>query len=87
VSGDETLFVFARAEGGPRMPLALVRARAERCPDAFALDDTPGDGAGRQPLVRAGRARRGAHLALGQRDAPAGDLVGTSAVVQPGTRT
>jgi cytochrome c-type biogenesis protein CcmH len=40
VSGTETLFIFARAEGGPRVPLAVVRATASELPMTFALDDS-----------------------------------------------
>src|SRR5206468_3170518 len=40
IKGSETLFVFARAENGPRMPLAIVRASARDLPMKFALDDT-----------------------------------------------
>jgi len=40
VSGDETLFVFARAVEGPPVPLAVVRRRAAELPLTVALDDT-----------------------------------------------
>jgi cytochrome c-type biogenesis protein CcmH len=36
---DDTLFVFARAASGPRMPLALERVRVADLPYAFHLDD------------------------------------------------
>lgn len=39
VAGD-TLFVFAQAPEGPRMPLAVVRATAAELPLSFVLDDS-----------------------------------------------
>ena len=35
-----TLFVFARAVDGPRMPLAIIKVAAGEFPYAFRLDDT-----------------------------------------------
>ncbi|MDQ5849306.1 MAG: tetratricopeptide repeat protein, partial [Pseudomonadota bacterium] len=40
VQPDETLFIFARAEKGPPMPLAVLRAKARELPLAFSLDDS-----------------------------------------------
>jgi cytochrome c-type biogenesis protein CcmH len=37
---DDTVFVFARAAQGPRMPLAVLRAKVSELPLKFRLDDT-----------------------------------------------
>ena len=37
---DDTVYVFARATQGPRMPLAVVRKKVSELPFSFSLDDT-----------------------------------------------
>ena len=37
---DDTLFVFARAATGPRMPLAIIRKTVKDLPLKFALNDS-----------------------------------------------
>jgi hypothetical protein len=39
-SPDDVLFVFARAEEGPRMPLAAMRATVADLPLRFRFDDS-----------------------------------------------
>ena len=40
IKPDDTLFVFARAVDGPKMPVAMLRARAGDLPLSFKLDDS-----------------------------------------------
>lgn len=86
VKGGETLFIYARAEGGSRMPLAIVRGSAGDLPMKFTLDDsqamTP-----QARLSSAEAVRIEARVSASGNAAPrSGDLVGTSAVVKPGAR-
>ncbi|MGZ5046622.1 MAG: c-type cytochrome biogenesis protein CcmI [Usitatibacter sp.] len=86
IAASDTLFVFARAEGGSRMPLAVMRVPASQLPMRFALDDsmamTP---AGK--ISGASAIRIEARVSKSGNAAPQpGDLVGTSAVVKPGAR-
>ena len=86
VKGDEHLFVFARAEGGPRMPLAIVRLRADALPYRFSLDDSQAMAPGMN-ISSAQAVRIEARISRsGEAKAQPGDLVGTSDVVKPGAR-
>jgi cytochrome c-type biogenesis protein CcmH len=40
VAPDDTVFIFARATDGPRMPLAVLRKKARELPIRFRLDDS-----------------------------------------------
>jgi cytochrome c-type biogenesis protein CcmH len=84
--GTATLFIFARAEGGSRMPLAVLRRTASELPLDFALDDsmamTPATKISGAAAVRIeARISRSGNAA-----AQPGDLVGMSGVVKPGAR-
>lgn len=86
VGGGETLFIFARAEGGPRVPLAVVRANARELPMRFTLDDSQAMAPGMN-LSSAAAVRIEARISKSGNAAPqSGDLVGTSAVIKPGAR-
>jgi cytochrome c-type biogenesis protein CcmH len=55
VSPEDTLFIYARAEKGPAMPLAILRRSARELPLEYALDDSmamaAGMGLSSQPRV------------------------------------
>ena len=77
----DTLFVYARAEKGPPMPLAVMRARADQLPVSFALDDSMA----MAPQLALSKFPRVVVIARvsrsGQATAQPGDLQGTSPAV------
>jgi cytochrome c-type biogenesis protein CcmH len=84
VSGAETVFIFARAERGPRVPLALVRVTARELPMKFALSDMHAMAPGVN-LSSADAVRIEVRISRSGNATPqSGDLVGTSEVVKPG---
>jgi cytochrome c-type biogenesis protein CcmH len=84
ISPGDTLFVYARAPGGPRMPLAVSRSRAAGFPADFRLDDTMGMGTG-AALSSASSVVVEARISKSGDARPhPGDLTGESAAVKPG---
>jgi cytochrome c-type biogenesis protein CcmH len=85
VTSTDTVFIFARAPAGPRMPLAALRIPASELPKEFTLDDAMGMAAGAklssasEVVVEARLSRTG--NALPQ----PGDLFGRSRPIKPGT--
>ena len=81
---DDTLFVFARAAEGPRMPLAILRKQVKDLPLTFTLDDSMA----MTPAARLSSAPRvviGARIsARGDATPQPGDLQGFTAPVAPG---
>lgn len=81
----DTLFVFARAEQGPRMPLAILKRKVSDLPFTFTLDDSsamsPEMKLSRFPSVVVGARISRSGEALPR----AGDLLGQSAPVRTGT--
>ena len=71
---DDTVFVFARAAQGPRMPLAILRAQVKDLPLSFTLDDRQAMAAG-AGLSSATQVVVGARISRsGQATAQSGDL-------------
>ncbi len=84
IAPNDTVFIFARAADGPRMPLAVLRRQARDLPLEFALDDsmamTPAMKLSDHPRVVVGaRISKTANA-----NPQAGDLQGLSAPVKVG---
>ncbi|MBL8276933.1 MAG: tetratricopeptide repeat protein [Pelomonas sp.] len=81
---DDTVFVFARAAEGPRMPLALVQRRVRDLPLKFELDDSQA----MNPAARLSSAQQVIVTArvsrTGQAQAQPGDLEGATQAVALG---
>ena len=81
VKPDDTVFVFARAENGPPLPLAVMKVRASDLPLQFSLDDSmamaPGMTLSAFPrVVVTARVSRSGAAAAGP-----GDMQGSSAAI------
>ena len=86
VQPGDTLFIFARAAQGPRMPLAILRLPAGNWPASFQLDDSLAMSpelklSGFEQVVVQARVSRS-----GQALPQSGDLIGQTAALKPGTR-
>jgi cytochrome c-type biogenesis protein CcmH len=84
VALTDTVFIFARAVGGPRVPLAVLRIPAKELPKQFTLDDSmamaPGANlSGAAAVIVEARVSKSGN-ALPQ----SGDFSGRSAPVKPG---
>jgi cytochrome c-type biogenesis protein CcmH len=86
VRPEDTVFIFARAPSGSRMPLAIVRKQVKDLPLAFTLDDSQA----MSPMLKLSGATSiivGARVSRSGSAMPqSGDLEGSSPVVQPGAR-
>lgn len=85
VAPTDTVFIFARAVDGPKMPLAIVRKEARELPITFALDDSMA----MMPQMRLSNFPAvvvGARISKSGNATPqSGDLMGSSPPVKPGT--
>ncbi len=85
-AATDTLFIYARAETGSRIPLAILRGGAGELPKSFELDDSmsmsPAATLSKAPsvVIEARISKAGGAAAQ------SGDLVGTSKPVAPGAR-
>ncbi|MFI4930879.1 MAG: c-type cytochrome biogenesis protein CcmI [Burkholderiales bacterium] len=81
---DDTLFVYARAAQGPRMPLAILRKQVKDLPLTFTLDDSMA----MSPAARLSSAQQvvvSARISKrGEATPQPGDLQGQSTPVAPG---
>lgn len=86
VKPDDVVFIFARTEGGPRMPIAALRLTVADLPYSFTLSDR--NTLGGSKLSNASDIRIEAKVAKGGTPTPSpGDLTGLSKVVRLGAAT
>ena len=86
VSPDDTLYVFARAAQGPRMPLAIVKKQVKDLPLTFSLDDSMAMNPAMK-LSNYGEVIVGARISKSGNAMPqSGDLKGSSSVIKLGNR-
>ena len=84
VAPDDTVFVFARAAQGPRMPLAILKRKASELPITFTLDDSTAM-AEELKLSKFDLVVVGARVSRSGNALPqSGDLIGQSAPVKAG---
>ncbi|MFO1327725.1 MAG: c-type cytochrome biogenesis protein CcmI [Rubrivivax sp.] len=86
LGAGDTLFVYARAVEGPRVPLAIARRQAGELPYRFSLDDSMSMApnfklSGFQQVMVEARVSRS-----GQATPQSGDLMGQTGPVAPGTQ-
>lgn len=85
VKPDDTVFIFARAVNGPRVPLAIIRKQVKDLPFQYTLDDSQAMSpkftvSSAQEVVVAARVSRS-----GEAMPKDGDLAGESQVVKVGS--
>jgi len=86
VSPDDTVYVFARAAEGSRMPLAIIRKQVKDLPLAFSLDDSMAMNPNMK-LSNYSEVIVGARISkTGNAMPQSGDLKGSSSVIKLGSR-
>jgi len=87
VAPGDTVFIFARAAEGPRMPLAILRKRASDLPVKFTLDDSMAM-APQMKLSAFPQVVIGARVSKSANASPQpGDLQGSSAPISVGAKS
>jgi cytochrome c-type biogenesis protein CcmH len=86
VSPDDTVYVFARAAEGPRMPLAIIRKQVKDLPLVFSLDDSMAMNPNMK-LSNFSEVIVGARISkTGNAMPQSGDLKGSSSVIKLGSQ-
>ncbi len=86
VAPDDTVFIFARAVSGPRMPLAIARKKVSDLPFSVTLDDSTAMSPA-MVLSRFPQVTLGARISKsGQAIPQSGDLQGIRSPVTPGQK-
>lgn len=83
---DDVLFIFARAEEGSRMPLAVMRTRVAELPLAFRLDDSMALPGGKKISEFRAVSVEARVAKAGKAQSSSGDLFGTLRGVKPGSK-
>jgi cytochrome c-type biogenesis protein CcmH len=83
---DDLLFVFARAEEGPRMPLAVMRVRVSDLPLKFSFNDSMALPGGKKISEFKTVSVEARVAKAGQAQSSSGDLFGSLKGVKPGSR-
>lgn len=83
---DDLLFIFARADEGPRMPLAVTRARVADLPLSFRFDDSMALPGGKMISEFKTVSVEARIAKSGQAQTSSGDLFGSVKAVKPGSR-
>ncbi len=84
VALTDTVFIFARAVDGPRVPLAVLRVPAKELPKDFRLDDSMGMGPSAKLSAAPAVIVEARISKSGNATPQAGDLSGKSGPVKPG---
>ena len=84
VALTDTVFIFARAADGPRMPLAVLRVSARELPKEFTLDDSMGMAPGAKLSGAAAVIVEARVSKSGNALPQSGDFSGRSAPIKPG---
>jgi len=82
---DELLFIFARADEGPRMPLAVMRAQVAELPLSFKFDDSMALPGGKKISDHTTVTIEARVAKAGKAQTSSGDLFGSSKGIKPGS--